>query len=46
MKKMRVLDDKLIYALNTSIQTDSFKDQLDATSTCKDLYNKVRKKVN
>lgn len=35
---MREVDDRIIYALNTSIPTESFKGQLSATETCKDLY--------
>ncbi|PSN45690.1 hypothetical protein C0J52_11954 [Blattella germanica] len=42
LKKMRILDDKIIYSLNTSIPTDSFKGQVDATSSCKDLYDQLQ----
>jgi len=38
---MRTLDDKIIYVLNTSIPTDSFKAQLDASSSCKELFDEV-----
>lgn len=38
---MRELDDNIIYALNTSIPTESFKGQLNATNTCKDLQTKL-----
>lgn len=38
---MRDIDDKIIYALNTSIPTESFKGQLSATETCKDLHGKL-----
>lgn len=38
---MRELDDKIIYALNTSLPTESFKGQLSATDTCKDLQSKL-----
>lgn len=41
LKKMRMLDDKIIYTFNTSMPTDSFKGQYDATTTCKDLYEQV-----
>jgi hypothetical protein len=41
LKKMRTLDDKIIYMLNTSIPTDSFKGQVDPSSTCKDLFDQV-----
>ncbi|GLV42171.1 Coiled-coil domain-containing 58 [Carabus blaptoides fortunei] len=42
LKNMRTIDDKIIYALNTSIPTDSFRSQVDATSTCKKLYENVK----
>lgn len=38
---MRGIDDKIIYALNTSIPTESFKGQLSANKTCTDLSNKL-----
>lgn len=38
---MREVDDKIIYALNSSIPTESFKGQLDATEQCKDLYDQI-----
>lgn len=38
---MRDIDDKIIYALNTSIPTESFKGQLSASETCKDLHGKL-----
>lgn len=41
LKKMREIDDKIIYALNTSIPTESFKGQLSASETCKDLHGKL-----
>uniref|UniRef100_U5EHM1 Protein MIX23 n=1 Tax=Corethrella appendiculata TaxID=1370023 RepID=U5EHM1_9DIPT len=42
LKKMRELDDKIIYALNTSLPTESFQGQIDAHSTCKDLHEKLQ----
>ncbi|KAF4533395.1 hypothetical protein B566_EDAN003688 [Ephemera danica] len=42
LKKMRVLDDKIIYSLNTSIPTESFKNQVDSVNTCKQLYSQLR----
>lgn len=41
LKKMRELDDKIIYALNTSIPTESFKGQLNASQKCTELYGKM-----
>ena len=38
---MRLIDDKIIYALNTSIPTTSFKVQIDAKETCKGLHVKI-----
>lgn len=38
---MRLLDDKIIYKLNTSLPTDSFKQLTDATTNCKQLYVQV-----
>ncbi|XP_041971340.1 protein MIX23 [Aricia agestis] len=43
LKKMRVLDDKIVYALNTSIPTESFKAKVDASSACQDLYEQIQK---
>lgn len=38
---MRDVDDKIIYALNTSIPTESFKGQLSASDKCTELYGKL-----
>lgn len=38
---MRDLDDKIVYALNTSIPTESFKGQLSANQKCTDLYGQL-----
>lgn len=38
---MREVDDKIIYALNSSIPTESFKGQKSATEQCKDLYDQI-----
>lgn len=40
---MRDVDDKIVYALNTSIPTESFKGQLSASEKCTDLYSKLNK---
>lgn len=40
---MRILDDKIVYALNTSIPTESFQSKVDATSACEDLYYQIQK---
>ena len=41
LKKMRVMDDKITQALNTSIPTESFAGKVDPTSACKDLFTRV-----
>lgn len=38
---MRQIDDKIIYMLNTTIPTESFKGQVNTTETCKDLYQQI-----
>lgn len=38
---MRLIDDKIIYMLNTTIPTESFKGQLDPTTQCKDLFQQI-----
>lgn len=38
---MRDIDDKIIYALNTSLPTESFKGQVDSERTCRDLYGRL-----
>lgn len=39
---MRQIDDKIIYSLNTSIPTESFKGQVNPEATCKDLYAQIQ----
>lgn len=39
---MRSLDDKIIYALNTTVPTDSFKDHSDAKNNCRELFSKIQ----
>nr|ACO15583.1 Coiled-coil domain-containing protein 58 [Caligus clemensi] len=42
LKEMRILDDKIIYALNNSLPTASFtKDRTELTATCRNLSNQV-----
>ncbi|XP_014367609.2 protein MIX23 [Papilio machaon] len=43
LKKMRVLDDKIVYTLNTSIPTESFKTKVNATEACQELYHQIQK---
>lgn len=39
---MRQFDDKIIYMLNTTLPTESFKSQNDPTVRCKDLFEKIQ----
>ncbi|KAG1683270.1 Coiled-coil domain-containing protein 58 [Nymphon striatum] len=43
LRKMRKVDDNIIYALNTTIPTASFKHESNATNQCKDLYDELTK---
>lgn len=38
---MRMIDDRIIYNLNTSVPTVSFADEISARDQCKDLYEQV-----
>lgn len=38
---MRAIDDKIVYRLNTSIPTQSFKKGLSANQTCTELSEKL-----
>lgn len=38
---MREVDDKIVYTLNTTIPTESFKGQLGTSVKCTDLYSKL-----
>ncbi|XP_061660507.1 protein MIX23 isoform X2 [Syngnathoides biaculeatus] len=41
LKLMRTMDDRIVHALNTTIPTVSFLGKVDATQTCKELYNSM-----
>lgn len=41
LQKMRQFDDKIIYLLNNTIPTESFKSQIDPTAKCKELYEQI-----
>ena len=41
LKEMRQIDDKIVYAINQSIPTASFKGQSDAKENCKGLHETV-----
>lgn len=38
---MRDVDDKIVYALNTSIPTESFRGHSNASVKCTELYTKL-----
>lgn len=40
---MRVLDDKIVYALNTSLPTESFSSKVNAQSACQELHSQIQK---
>ncbi|KAF7400552.1 protein MIX23 isoform X1 [Vespula maculifrons] len=42
LRKMRQFDDKIIYMLNTTLPTESFKGEVNPTSKCKELYEEVQ----
>ncbi|CAK9820599.1 Protein MIX23 [Anthophora plagiata] len=42
LQKMRQIDDKIIYMLNATIPTESFKSQIDVTTQCKDLFEQIQ----
>ncbi|XP_011501130.1 PREDICTED: coiled-coil domain-containing protein 58 [Ceratosolen solmsi marchali] len=42
LKQMRQIDDKIIYVLNTTIPTESFKTQVNASHSCKDLFQQIQ----
>ncbi|KAG9332956.1 hypothetical protein JZ751_013985, partial [Albula glossodonta] len=41
LKVMRTIDDRIVHALNTTVPTASFKGKVDATQTCKELYESL-----
>ncbi|CAG7816670.1 unnamed protein product [Allacma fusca] len=41
LRNMRLVDDRVVYALNTSIPTQSFAHKVDASATCKDLFTQL-----
>ncbi|XP_026737424.1 coiled-coil domain-containing protein 58-like [Trichoplusia ni] len=43
LRKMRVLDDKIVYALNTSLPTESFSSKINAQSACQELHSQIQK---
>ncbi|KAK7494553.1 hypothetical protein BaRGS_00014206 [Batillaria attramentaria] len=41
LKRMRLIDDRIVNALNTTVPTQSFARQVDATKQCKCLYEEM-----
>ncbi|XP_072513745.1 protein MIX23 [Salminus brasiliensis] len=41
LKVMRTLDDRIVHALNTTVPTVSFSGKVDASQTCKELYESL-----
>ncbi|KAM9839553.1 protein MIX23 isoform 1-T1 [Aulostomus maculatus] len=41
LKAMRTIDDRIIHSLNTTVPTVSFSGKVDATQTCKQLYESL-----
>ncbi|XP_017494456.1 PREDICTED: coiled-coil domain-containing protein 58-like [Rhagoletis zephyria] len=42
IKKMRALDDNIIYMLNSSLPTESFKGQVNCEKVCYNLYTQLQ----
>uniref|UniRef100_A0A3Q2PGJ6 Protein MIX23 n=1 Tax=Fundulus heteroclitus TaxID=8078 RepID=A0A3Q2PGJ6_FUNHE len=43
LKAMRTIDDRIVHGLNTTVPTVSFSGKVDATQTCKELYESLMK---
>ncbi|MGH0183852.1 UNVERIFIED_CONTAM: hypothetical protein FKN15_012938 [Acipenser sinensis] len=41
LRLMRTIDDRIIHKLNTTLPTVSFEGKVDATETCKQLYDSL-----
>ncbi|XP_029002839.1 protein MIX23 isoform X3 [Betta splendens] len=41
LKVMRTIDDRIVHSLNTTVPTVSFSGKVDATQTCKQLYESM-----
>ncbi|CAL1546896.1 unnamed protein product [Lymnaea stagnalis] len=42
LKRLRLIDDRIVHALNSVIPTQSFKDKVNATTECKRLYDEMQ----
>ncbi|KAL0281591.1 UNVERIFIED_CONTAM: hypothetical protein PYX00_002531 [Menopon gallinae] len=45
LKKMRTLDDKIVYTMNT-LPTESFKEERDCNATCREIYKQLQSNYN
>ncbi|XP_048195883.1 protein MIX23-like [Perognathus longimembris pacificus] len=41
LKVMRTIDDRIVHELNTTVQTASFARKIEASQTCKQLYESL-----
>nr|XP_057916128.1 protein MIX23 isoform X1 [Doryrhamphus excisus] len=41
LRTMRTIDDRIVHSLNTTVPTVSFSGKVDATQTCKQLYQSM-----
>ncbi|KAL6462834.1 hypothetical protein MHYP_G00292560 [Metynnis hypsauchen] len=41
LKAMRTIDDRIVHALNTTVPTASFSGKVDASQTCRELYESL-----
>ncbi|XP_036907391.1 protein MIX23 isoform X3 [Sturnira hondurensis] len=41
LKVMRTIDDRIVHELNTTVPTASFAGKIDASQTCKQLYDSL-----
>ncbi|NP_001290947.1 coiled-coil domain-containing protein 58 [Esox lucius] len=41
LKTMRSIDDRIVHSLNTTVPTASFSSRVDASQTCKQLYESL-----
>ncbi|XP_015282887.1 PREDICTED: coiled-coil domain-containing protein 58 [Gekko japonicus] len=41
LRVMRTIDDRIVHELNTTVPTTSFEGKVDASQTCKELYESL-----
>uniref|UniRef100_A0A4W5KEY2 Protein MIX23 n=1 Tax=Hucho hucho TaxID=62062 RepID=A0A4W5KEY2_9TELE len=46
LKVMRNIDDRIVHSLNTTVPTVSFSGRVDASQTCRQLYESVSQSFN